>query len=185
MKKSTLSSREIFMIVFLVLLLVGVCYYMFFLTPLNDEIAQINADSAALDEEITTAEAKVASMKSMQEELDAILSQPKDKITEIAPYDNAKVVMNQLNGILSQGLEYDLAFSDPQFDENGLVRRSAQLRFTSSSYENAKAIITDLATNHWRCVISDISVAAADSSLSADQITVQAVITFYENSNLK
>lgn len=183
MKNSKLSSREYVLLIFLVVLVIGVCYYMFFLTPLNSEIDGINADAAALDDEIATAQTKVASMDQMQAELDEILSQPKDKITEIAPYDNAKVVMNQLNAILSQGLEYQLSFSEPQFDDNGLVRRQAQLSFTSSSYDNAKTIITQLATNQWRCVISDMSISS-DSSITSGQISVQAVITFYENTNL-
>ena len=183
MKKSRLSTRDIVLLVFLVLLVIGVCYYMFFLTPLNKEIDKINSDAAALDTEIASAQTKLASMDQMQAELDEILAQPKDKITEIAPYDNAKVVMNELNAILAQGLEYNLAFADPTFDDNGLVRRVAQLSFTSSSYENAKTIITDLATNHWRCVISDLSVSG-EENIAAGQVSVQAVITFYENTNL-
>ena len=157
---------------------------MWFLTPLKAELSNISNQCADLDMQISGSQAKIASMDQMQAELDEILAQPKDKITEIAPYDNAKVVMNQLNAILSQGLDYKLSFTDPQFDENGLVRRRAQLGFTSSSYENAKTIITQLATNQWRCVISDISVSGEDS-IASGQISVQAVITFYENTNLK
>ena len=42
MKKSKLTGREVIMVVFLVVLLVGVCYYLLFLTPLKKDIADIN-----------------------------------------------------------------------------------------------------------------------------------------------
>ena len=80
-----LSSREVFMLIILVVLVVGSCWYMFFYTPLQNEILDIQAKSAQLDTDIATAAAKAAKMKSMQEEVDAILARPADEITEIAP----------------------------------------------------------------------------------------------------
>ena len=113
MRNRALSTREILLLLFLVVLLVGVGYYLFFYQPLQAELADLANQSSELDGEIQVAAAKAASMDSMQAELDEILSRPADQITEIAPYDNAKVVMSQLNGILSASEEYKLSFQDP------------------------------------------------------------------------
>ena len=99
MKKSKLTGREVIMVVFLVVLLVGVCYYLLFLTPLKKDIADINNQISEAESQLSVSQAQVASMDKMQAELDEILSRPKDEITEIAPYDNAKQLMRHLNGI--------------------------------------------------------------------------------------
>ena len=99
MKKSKLTGREVIMVVFLVVLLVGVCYYLLFLTPLKKDIADINIQISEAESQLSVSQAQVASMDKRQAELDEILSRPKDEITEIAPYDNAKQLM------LDAGLE--------------------------------------------------------------------------------
>ena len=129
-----LSSREVFMLIILVVLVVGSCWYMFFYTPLQNEILDIQAKSAQLDTDIATAAAKAAKMKSMQEEVDAILARPADEITEIAPYDNATVVIAQLNGILAASEEYTLNFRDVEINDDGTVRRVINMSFRCPDY---------------------------------------------------
>ena len=87
MKKSKLTARESLMLVFLVVLLIGVGYYMGFYTPLQNEMASIATQSAETDTLITTSMTKVAKMDEMQAELDEIFARPAEEITEIAPYD--------------------------------------------------------------------------------------------------
>ena len=45
-KKSKMTTRELVMVVFLILLLIGVGYYMGFYTPLQQELASINGQTA-------------------------------------------------------------------------------------------------------------------------------------------
>ena len=54
MKKNKLTARESLMLVFLVVLLIGVGYYMGFYTPLQKELASIAAQSNDIDTQITT-----------------------------------------------------------------------------------------------------------------------------------
>ena len=133
MKKSKLTGREVIMVVFLVVLLVGVCYYLLFLTPLKKDIADINIQISEAESQLSVSQAQVASMDKMQAELDEILSRPKDEITEIAPYDNAKQLMRELNGILAHGSDYSISFADPIIGDDGIVRRNVNLSFTASN----------------------------------------------------
>jgi len=184
MKKSKLSAREIIMLLFLVVLLIGLAYYMGFYTPLQEELASIANQSAQIDNEIGVAMVKVNSMDAMQAELDEILSRPADEITEIAPYDNKEVVLTQLYGILGQAEDYSLNFTDPNVENDGTVRRNISMTFSCSTYAAAKAIIRDLTDSQWRCLVSNLSVVAANGDLMADPVTVTATITFFEHTGL-
>ena len=184
MKKSKLTARESVMLVFLVVLLIGVGYYMGFYTPLQNELASISTQCSNIDTQITTAAAKIGKMDDMQAELDEILSRPADEITEIAPYDNKEVVLNQLYGILGQALDYSLNFTDPDVQKDGTVRRNISMSFRCADYESAKAIIRDLTDSHWRCLVSNLSINSDAGNMLENGVTVSATITFFEHTGL-
>ena len=184
MKKAKLTARESIMLVFLVVLLIGVGYYMGFYTPLQDEMASIAAQSADCDTQITTAMTKVGKMNKMQEELDEIFSRPADEITEIAPYDNKEVVLNQLYGILGRTTEYSLNFTDPQVQKDGTVRRNISMSFRCESYEDAKDVIRDLTDSQWRCLVCNLAITSPDGDMMETGVTVTATITFFEHTDL-
>lgn len=184
MKKSKLSARESLMLVFLVVLLVGVGYYMGFYTPLQNELASIAVQSNDIDTQITTSMAKIGKMDTMQAELDEILSRPADEITEIAPYDNKEVVLNQLYGILGQAQDYSLNFTDPDVQSDGTVRRNISMSFRCADYDSAKAIIRDLTDSQWRCLVSNLSIVSDAGNMLEEGVTVSATITFFEHTGL-
>lgn len=187
-----LSSREVFMLIILVVLVVGSCWYMFFYTPLQNEILDIQAKSAQLDTDIATAAAKAAKMKSMQEEVDAILARPADEITEIAPYDNATVVIAQLNGILSASEEYNLTFRDVAVNSDGTVRRVINMTFRCESYASARIIVDALSGSHWRCIVNSVNMSVPQKEIEQGDmpnimkypVEVTAQVTFFESKNL-
>lgn len=193
MKKSGLSGKDAALLVILVILLIGVGYYMFFYQPLQEELADIDKQSTDMDAQIDVAMTQVGSMNAMQAELDEILAQPADKITEIATYDNAKELMNELNGILSKSLEYKLNFSDPKITydtpadskdaenpQSGTVRRSVSITFRCESYTTAKGIIEELVRSHWRSLVSDLTVTSVNKNLVEPDVEVKATIIFFE-----
>ena len=183
-KSSKLSTREIVMVVFLILLLIGVGYYMGFYTPLQQELANISSQSADMDTQITAAMTRISQMNTMQEELDEILSRPESEITEIAPYDNKDVVMAQLYGILAQTQDYSLNFNDPSVQGDGTVRRNISMIFHCVDYNAAKAVLQDLADSHWRCLIGNVSITSDEGNLYTGGGSVSATITFFESTNL-
>lgn len=182
-KKSSLSFREIFMLVFLVVLVVGVGYYMGFYTPLQNELADIARQSAEVDAQIAGAASRIKSMDAMQAELDEIFSRPANEITEIAPYDNKEVVLNQLNGILQQSLQYSLNFSEPSIQDNGTVRRNVVMNFSCADFASAKAIIKNLTDSQWRCLVSNLSISGSGDVMEG-AVQVNATITFFESTKL-
>lgn len=184
MKKTKLSLREIVMLLFLVVLVIGLVYYMGFYTPLQDELASISRQSSEIDTQIVTAMAKVKKMDDMQAELDEIFARPADEITEIAPYDNKEVVLNQLYGILGRTREYSLSFTDPEVQGDGTVRRNISMQFTCSTYTAAKRVIKDLTDNQWRCLVSNLAINSEDADLIHSGVTVTATITFFEHTGL-
>lgn len=184
MKKSKLTAREGAMLVFLLVLLIGVGYYLGFYVPLQEELSSIAIQSNNIDTQITTSLAKVGKMNKMQTELDEILSRPAAELTEIAPYDNKEVVLNQLYGILGQAEDYSLNFTDPDVQKDGTVRRHISMTFRCADYESAKAVINDLTSSHWRCLVSNLSITSADGNMLEDGVTVTATITFFEHTGL-
>lgn len=157
-----MTSRDRFLLIFLAVLLIGVCYYMFFFKPLQAELDSVANQCTETDQAIQVSMAKAKTMKTMQDELDEIFSRPADQITEIAPYDNAKVVMSQLNGILSATSNYDLKFHDPKIEDDGTVRRTVSMTFDCENYQNARLMIEALSASHWRCLINGISIKAQE-----------------------
>ena len=185
-----LSSRDRILLIFLAVILIGVCYYLFFLKPLQSELANVDTQIQELETEIEVSMTKIGSMNSMQEELDEIFSRPESEITEIAPFDNAKVVMTQLNGILRSSENYSLSFKDPEIQDDGTVRRVVSMTFNCKDYTSAKSIIQALSSSHWRCLITSVSIASETESrdVTADIMTqpvsVSASIVFFESTKL-
>ena len=184
MKKSKLTARESLMLVFLVVLLIGVGYYMGFYTPLQNEIASIATQSSETDAQITTAMTKVKKMDDMQAELDEIFANATDKVTEIAPYDNKEVVLNQLYGILGRTQDYSLSFTDPDVQSDGTVRRNISMNFHCESYADAKEVIKDLTDSQWRCLVSNLAISCDEGDMMRYGVNVSATITFFEHTDL-
>lgn len=183
MKNGKLSTREIAMLLILAVLVIGVWYYMGFYQPLQNELAGLNVQISGADSQISSATSKLQSMNKMQEELDAILAQPENEITEIAPYDNKEVVLNELNGILYGTEDYSLNFSDPEINDDGTVRRVVSMSFRCRSYENAKSIISALSNCRWRCLVGNLSISCGDNVMT-DEVQISATITFFESTKL-
>ena len=184
MKNKKLSAKELILVVFLVVLLAGVSYYMFYYTPLQEEMEQISSQSVEVDDQTTVATAKLASMSRMQKELDEIFAKPQSEITEIAPYDNAKVIMNELNGILSRSINYKLTFADPVIGKDGTVRRTVSMNFNCSNYTAAKQIISNLTSGHWRCLMKNVSISS-DTNVRTEEVVCSATIVFFESTNIQ
>lgn len=182
-----LGKKDFILVGLLAVIVIGVVYYMCFLTPFKSDLADIKNQSVSLDDQITALNTKIASMDKMQAELDEIFSRPKDEITEIAPYDNAKTVMNFLNGVLAQSNEYSLSSPDPAIDNSGIVRRNVTLSFSCSDYATAKTILKSLASWNYRCLLGNVTISAggdSGSSVNASGVSVNASMTFFESTKI-
>lgn len=184
MKGMKLTGRDTALLIVLLIIILGVVYYMAFYTPLQSELTRIDNQCVELDSQIVVAEKKVASMNKMQQELDEIFTRPESEITEIAPYDNAKLVMNFLNGVLAASSEYQLSFADPAIEESGTVRRNVNLSFSCEDYATAKSILKNLASWNYRCLLGNVTVSAREEFIAEGGLSISATMTFFESTNL-
>ena len=184
MKRFILNPRDLWLLVTLMILISGLCYYLLFYVPLCEEMNAIEAQSAECDIQIAIAQGKLAEMEEMQSQLDGIFSRPAEEITELAPFDNKENVLNQLYVILSRASDYTLNFTDPEIRSDGTVRRSVTMRFNCETYSDAKAVIRDLTDSHWRCLISHLSILCEEGDMMTGTVKVTATITFFEHTGL-
>ena len=184
MKNTTLSPREWILVVFLLVLVIGAAYYAGFYAPLQEELTAVSRQVLEIEEQIAESAAKIASMNAMEAELDAIFANTDHQITEIAPYDNKEVVLNQLNGILRHSQEYSLHFVEPSIQENGTVRRNVIMHFRCADYASAKEIMESLTESRWRCLVSNLSISGTDDIMHGS-VEVDATITFFESTHLR
>lgn len=178
MKKAKLSARETVMLVLLVVLLIGVVYYMAFLTPLQAEIAGIQTEVEELDLQIQSYQDQLLGMNAMKTELEKL-----DKQTEVAPYDNLVEVLVALDQYLyDNSVSYTLTFLEPEITEEGTVRRIVEMEFECLDYDAARAMVDDLTGNKWRCLVGDtlITTVNENTNLRNGLVKVQLNVTFFE-----
>ena len=91
-------------------------------------------------------EAELEMDPEMQAELDEIFARPADEITEIAPYDNKEVVLNQLNGILQASEQYSGGFVYEDCDDDyGSNEVQHHLKSLDESFQRVALVFVSLA----------------------------------------
>ena len=178
------TARERAMLGLLLILLLGMGYYLGFYLPLQQELTAICATTDELDSQIFTASAKVAEMDTMEAELDRILTQSGGDPAQIAPYDNKEAVLGLLHDILSRTQSYTLSFADPVIQPEGTVRRNISMVFHCGDYATARTVIQELTASPWRCLITNLSLVSDNDDLTEGSVRVTATITFFEHTGL-
>lgn len=182
MKKSSLSTREIVMIVLLVVLLGGVIYYMGFLTPLQNELADIKSQTVDVETQIESYTEKLTQLTFMENTLKEL-----DKKTEVAPYDNLVEVLVAMNQYLKENaISYNVDFMDPEVAEDGTTRRVVSMEIECLDYASARAMVDDLTGSKWRCLVRDTVIVPAtdgNENLLTGPVKVELEVTFFEISD--
>ena len=178
------SRREKFLILFLVLIVVGLAWYVLVYQRTTNEISMIESEMAANETQITQARTRVGEMNSMQ----AVIDEYKAKGVEPTPvpdYDNMTAVMSELNSVLARTDTYSLSFDEVKTSsESGYVLRGVRANYNCGSREEAESIIEALAKGPYPCgidsiALSDASVGGARSSGSAP-VSATVHITYFE-----
>ena len=155
--KKGLSSREKILLVILALMAVFAVYYYVFYIPTQEKISYFKAETVRLEDEIMVSEIKIGKLNMMVKELEAIKSGDMTNIKELPPYDNSSNVMNSLSTILSKASVYNVSFSGVT-EKDGIVRRDITLNFSCTTYETAKAILSDIYNGDYRCLVKDLHI---------------------------
>jgi hypothetical protein len=109
----------------------------------------------------------------MERELAQLFSSGSAPVS-IAPYDNLRAVMVELNGILAQTREYALNFSTVDTAET-IVRRYISLSYTTDTYAAAKSVLQSLHDSTYRCMLDGLDLTFTD-----DGVEVDATLVFFE-----
>lgn len=190
------TKREKFMLLVLVLIMLVGLYVLAVHNPVKASLARLEQEKEDAELKLQVATIRLGQYNKMKTELEEIFAMPKDQLTVMPPYDNTKALMVQLNHIFGE-LEYDLSFSEVEFNENVATR---PVRFTcdAPSYEEARLIVEKLNSTGNRSLMNTLSIAPAEEkglgsninvyvskagkrySIREGPQTVSGTITFYE-----
>lgn len=174
------TKGETALILVLVALLLGLLYYRFVYTWIEDSLTQY--DTTELEDQLMIDQARAMQMRQMQDEIDADKS---EQIGVVETYNNQKAEIVELNDIFADANTFNFSF-DQAVANGNTVRRNFSGTYTADSYAQAKAMLTDLYHCRYRCLIRDISIApnnrenSDDNSLASGGVTVSFTATFYE-----
>lgn len=176
------KSEEIILLI-LAAVLIGLFYYQFVYKGVIQ--ARMDYDTSVLETELTAYQARLASMKQMEEEIDSGKNAA-DGI--VATYNNQKQEIIALNNIFADADTFDFNFETPTaVDGDNTVRRNISANFTAASYAKAKEMLAALYHCEYRCLIRDITISPTgnsgngqDANLSSGPVQVSLTVTFYE-----
>lgn len=181
--KYTFSLREKILLALLVAVGFGVAWYQLVFVNVENQVANLDSQISAAQEEALLYQSHAASMSSMRE---AIADYKARGVTPVLlpAFDNTQNLMAYLNSVLGSTRGYSISFVDPELDEDdGSIHRSATITFGSSSYAEARAVIQSIAQGPYPCQIdslgiNDSSAKGGDSSGTTCSTTIQ--VTFFE-----
>lgn len=175
------TKFEKILLLILVVLLLGLVYYLFVYAPVQKRIQA--ADTTLIEDQIQTELEKAYIIKSMKEEVD---DSQKNLSGVVATYDNFKSEAALLNTIFVPLAEtYNYSFQTP-VASGDTVRRTITISFTASDYQVARKIIQMIHDSKYRCMLNDVSISATSDStggymsLKTNPIRCSVNVTFYE-----
>lgn len=175
------TKFEKILLLIMVVLLLGLTYYLFVYSPVQKRIEA--ADTTLLESQIEEELYKAYIIQTMKEEVD---DSQKNLNGVVSTYDNFKSEAALLNTIFVPLAEtYNYNFQTP-VATGDTVRRTITISFTASDYQVARKIIQMIHDSRYRCMLNDISVSAvADSSrdyssLKTNPVRCSVDVTFYE-----
>lgn len=153
-----LTAREVTLLIILLVLLLFAAYYLLFYLPTQQELDDLQAQTVETESIIEAEQMRLARKQEMERELAEVFEKDPDPVS-MAPFDNSRNVMHQLNSILSAASDYSLNFSAASPGESGdFVRRDISMNFTCLNYTAARSILQQLHDSRYRCMLDSVSV---------------------------
>ena len=168
------KTSEKILLAILGIILVGLLYYRLVYVNIEETIATANTEAEALQSELDIAQAQLAGMQKMQNELDEIEANP--NVSRIESYNNSAAEIAFLNDILENTIQYNIAFAD--VTRNGdTIRRNFTLQYQTNNYAEAQDISKALIEGDMRCLIGDVNCSISDRD---GLVTISETATFFE-----
>ncbi len=178
-----LVKREKMLLGILLLLLAVVAYGWFFYQPVMQRLSDARQRLAAAEDGLAVDQARLAQLRQMEQALYEMRLSPDFRSSLMPKYDNIKLVMVELDGILFAARDYGLTFGQPRFDKR-MAQRAVELNFNADSYTAAKDILSALYVFPYRCNLQDITIQPLENTPQADiaaqPVSVRLTMTLYE-----
>lgn len=172
MSREFTRSEKILLVV-LAIVLFGLLYYKFVFLTTSTIKSELKAQVETTQMDLDIANAKLAKLEKMEDELDSMGST--DMESRMESYNNSKRETAFLNCVLSNVSDYSISFADITRDGNQ-IRRSFSLQFVTGSYADAVKVVSDLSYGEYRCLVDDINYSLADGN----KIYIDLTATFFE-----
>lgn len=183
------TKREQVMLWILSVIIMGACYYFFFFTPVQARIQDAQLRTAIAQDQQIVEQVRVVKMNRMKKEIEEMKAAGLANNRLLPEYDNLKLVMMELNGILLATDSYQINFPDSDLNQR-IIQRVANISFTAADYAGAKGIIQRLSDSVYRCSIDSVGMEVGGSRETAEKeaipdigtqsVSVSLTVTFYE-----
>ena len=194
------SSRDKILMGVLALVVVAAVWYMLFLTPTKNKIAELGTSKATYEQQdagvkedldklanravqhgIITAQDKNKSNKYVKNLLDQ--AQQIDDFTKIADFPNVKNLQAELNEILSKTTDSVALSYDNPVRETNCWRRTISISFKTNGEAMAEEIIKKLDGMKNGCLINEINISLSqtDEGVVAN-VTLKVTVFEFEES---
>lgn len=176
--KRKLTPREWILLGLLGCIVVISGYVMLFYLPMTTRRDAAISETEACRAELEAVQIQVEEKRRMERELERIFAESDDPLS-LAPYDNLKQVMVELNTILTGALDYSLSFGTVDESET-IVRRSISLTYRAGTYERAKAILQQIHDSAYRCMQESVNITIGEGSRGGGAVTVNTTLVYFE-----
>ena len=176
------TAREAWLLLLLSVMLLALFYYLALYRPVNLEVERCAALQVPVEEDLELQMMKATRKKKMVDELE---NAPEKQQGELLPYNNIKNEITDLYEALSPAATYNLSFSEAVASGN-IVRRDISISFQTENYQKVRAILEQMHSSPYRCILKDLSISVnksrgeAGGMSAAELINVNVNITFYE-----
>lgn len=174
--KRKLTPREWMLLGVLACLVLVSAYVMLFYMPVTAQRDSAISEAETCRTELEAVRVQVEEKQRMERELDQIFARSEDPMS-LAPYDNLKQVMVELNAVLAHANDYSLSFGTVD-TETAIVRRSISLTYTTNTYEGAKTILQQLHDSAYRCMLESADISMGQDT--AAPVTVNTTLVYFE-----
>ncbi len=166
--KRIISIRELALLAVLIVL---AAYYFVVQGPVARETEELASQKVTLENQLTDASIKVASMNKMQAELDAIYAESDGAPQVLSDYSNNRVLLQELNIILNMADEFDVSFGDVSFTDN-VMRREITISLTTQTKEAAEFIVNSIESSSNTYLVTGFNTSDNNKSTWSSSISL-------------
>lgn len=165
----SLSKREKILLAFLIVVIVVVGWLKLIYEPVNQKIADVQAQQAAEETDNISMMPKIKELNDMKAEIEVMKQDT--SIKPIPVYNNKRPLMAELNKVMANVDNYSVSFGIS--DKDGyIVNRLVNLSYSTNTYAEARNIIDRLAEETYTNQITTVSVGTSNGGSTSISLSI-------------